>query len=380
MAEKTNIEWCDHTFNPWRGCSKVNTGCKNCYADRNAHRMPGTFGVFGSEAQGGTRVVASEAMWRDPVKWNRQAGFREGSLCPNCGGKMKFEDVLTDASGEILDGASLNCTDCPTSWTRRDMEEHRIRPRVFCASLADVFEDWEGPMVDHKGACLGITMHDARARLFSLIDDTPHLDWQLLTKRPENIRRMWEHTRSDNGRFRKNVWLGTSVADQATAEQAIPELLKCHDLAAKLFLSVEPLVGPVDLLNLKCYFCDGAGHGTKADPDKMCGMCGATGVFKQAINGIDWVIVGGESGPKARPCNVEWIRDIVKQCESAGVPCFVKQLGANCEFHRLEGWTAGPGLVKQGNCWRIATSHPKGGDPSEWPEDLRVRQFPEDDQ
>jgi len=325
----TKIEWCDYTFNPWRGCQKVNAGCTNCYADKNARRMPDKFGVFGSQAQGGTRVVAAESMWREPVKWN--------------------------ALAEI--------------WIKNEGR----RPRVFCASLADVFEAWDGPMLDHNGhqlftingdewfteaeypECRPLTMNDCRQRLFKLIDATPNLDWLVLSKRPENVRRMWPHLDDGAGYMVpnkiENVWLGTSVANQETAEQAIPELLKCRDLAKVLFLSCEPLIGPVDLSSRIGRNLLPSEHGLSNWPQ----------------DGIDWVIVGGESGPKARPCDTGWILDVIVQCKSAGVPCFVKQIGANViDSPSVRKWPH----VKD-------KLHPKGGDINEWPASLRVREFPQ---
>ena len=367
MGTETKIQWCDHTFNPWRGCQKVNAGCTNCYADKTAKRMPDKFGVFGSEKQGGTRVVAAESMWREPVKWNKAA---------------------------------------KTVWPALN------RPRVFCASLADVFEDWTGPMLDHTGKRMYVnttngflqashdgminggyrwlTMDDCRARLFRLIDATPNLDWLLLTKRPENIIDMWPNHDGvweskcdgprDWDRYRDNVWLGTSVANQETAEQAIPELLKCRDLASKLFLSVEPLVGPVDLKKV------GNHDGTSANLfDGNClyvGDIGGADFAWTPRNFINWVIVGGESGPHARLCNVDWIRSVVRQCADAGVPCFVKQIGTvpTCDnvaetIRAMPIRTAVDMKLGQGG-GVIQFQHPKGGNMDEWPEDLKVRQFP----
>lgn len=262
-----------------------------------------------------------------------------------------------------------------------------MRHRVFCASLADVFEDWQAEIRDASGkvmhrcraghvvsldavfahgaecqtgcnrAAIPLTMNDLRADLFRMIDKTPWLDWQLLTKRPENIARMWpteddgaggklaamifgEDDRPAKGRLirrRDNVWLGTSISDQATAEAAIHNLLKCKNLLAPVtFLSAEPLLGPVNLLAQAQWFWAGSG--------------------------VNWVIIGGESGAGARPCEVQWIRDLVKQCKNSGVPCFVKQLGA---FPRWD---------RDATQYFIRDS--KGGDWEEWPADLRVREFP----
>lgn len=335
MGEQTKIEWCDHTWNPWIGCAKVHTGCVNCYAEADmANRRKRV--VWG---ENGTRSVTSDAYWKRPKKWNR------------------------------------------------DAEKDRVRRRVFCASLSDVFED-RPELVSWRDG------------LFELIDDTPWLDWQLLTKRPENIARMWQswwdmtvknatQPSPIEMRFRKNVWLGTSVSNQATADKAVPELLKCRDLSPVLFLSCEPLIGPVDLSEhsyWQCPFCRVAGT-------HEWSQCREHGPMIFA-SGIDWVIVGGESGPKARPCSPLWISSLVNQCGTNGIPCFVKQLGQNCvtrndsfgcesEYpgnfpedmgveHNIHGI-----LEKyQGADCRVRFSDKKGGNPDEWPPALRVRQFP----
>lgn len=364
MGEATKIQWTDHTFNPWRGCSKVHTGCTNCYADRQSRRNPGLLGIWGDESQGGTRVVASEEMWRQPVKWNAAA----------------------EKAGE--------------------------RRRVFCASLADVFEEFAGQMRADDGSLLWVNeagqyerqalpgrsdaiffeqgfkplrLDDVRLRLFALIDATPWLDWQLLTKRPGNIQRFWWQRkdveympeagqRNDYGlRRRENVWLGTSVSDQATADAAVGKLLECRDLAPVLFLSAEPLVGPVDL-DVDGLWFGKCPHCIDQSPDwetgvvecRRCEQC--PGKNNEAE--IDWVIVGGESGPKARPCDVAWVRSIVQQCKAAGVACFVKQLGA-VAYERVQNEV---GAWKDG---MFPLRDPKGGDPDEWPEELRVREFPD---
>lgn len=367
MAENSKIEWTSHTFNPWRGCTKVSAGCANCYAETLSGRNPGTLGVWGPN---GTRVVASEAMWREPVKWNKQAA------CV-CEARPPW-NMPSHAPG------------CPQA----------NRPRVFCASLADVFEDWTGPMVNSFGdqmrlsadgwtneagrgdGCPPLTMQDVRRRLFALIDATPNLDWLLLTKRPENILSMlpgggWikkpcpSHTQRFNlecpgcnsknaervDKARPNLWLGTSVENQAAADARIPHLLRVP--AAVRFLSCEPLLGPVDLgqrLQTPEWKRRRAEH-WKEPP----------------VPDLDWVIVGGESGPGARPCRVEWIRSIVEQCKAAGVPCFVKQLGA--KPHGKHNDNPG-GSCLDNSCCELRLRDKKGGDTQEWPEELRVREFP----
>lgn len=236
MGENTKIEWAKHTFNPWIGCTKVSPGCDHCYAETFAHRFGGGWG------KGAPRRLTSESNWKLPLRWNRAA------------------------------------------------EKAGRRDRVFCASLADVFDN-EVP--------------DAwRDRLFALIDCTPNLDWLLLTKRPQ-VALKYMNPPS----IMPNVWLGTSVENQPMADLRIPTLLKIP--AAKRFLSVEPLLGPVDLWSSANYQL----------PDGSFGSAFAWG------KGVNWVIVGGESGPKARPMHPAWARSIRDQCVAAGVPFFYKQWG-----------------------------------------------------
>ncbi len=286
MSENSSIEWTTHTFNPWRGCTMVSPGCAHCYAARDAVRFPGIRGIWGDK---GTRIVAVPDAWKAPVKWNRQAAAHHS-----------FMNGLAE------------------------------RPRVFCASLADVFEDWQGdlrfpadiapdgwvtarwngfelvrefnetPMrADQRKA----TMDDARTELFRLIEATPNLDWLLLTKRPQNVMRMIpEHWRE---KFPANVWMGTTVEDQQRADERIPELLKIP--AAVRFLSCEPLLGPIAFRTVPGF-----------------NLAGSAGV--ELLRNL-WVIAGGESGPQARPMHPDWARSLRDQCQAAGVPFLFKQWG-----------------------------------------------------
>lgn len=314
MAENSNIEWTTHTFNHVRGCTKVAAGCANCYADTLSKRNPGTLGIWGPN---GTRVVASEAMWRDPVKWNREAA---------CCCRKEPADHEHEAG-------------CP----------QRDRPRVFCASLADVFEDWRGECLDSSGCAhythdddprkmvrnremVGCdtdgyhytTLNDVRRRLFHLCKDTPNLDKLLLTKRPENIPRMIDQAIGLDWwkeHCAPHCWLGTSVATQEDANRNIPHLLKCRDLSPVLFVSAEPLLGPVDLTALgvgASYQWQDALHGITERAD---------GSSRQKSATIDWVIAGGESGPHARPMRPDWPRSLRDQCQAADVPFLFKQWG-----------------------------------------------------
>lgn len=333
--ENTKIEWATHTFNPWIGCSKVHAGCLNCYAET---LMADRYGkvVWGPN---GTRKLTSAAKWREPVRWNKQAeGLAE-------------------------------------------------RPRVFCASLADVFEDWDGPILNSKGeeimadvyADEPLTMDGARTNLFQLIDATPNLDWLILTKRPENIRRMWPDCQDDgviDPKWRHNVWLLTSVSNQETYEKQWPELAKCRDLAPILGISAEPLLGPIDLADTVCDLCHG--HGVILMPKRLieCHHCDGKGL----TGGPDWIIAGGESGRDARPCCVEWIDDLRCRASLAEVPFFAKQLGANpvttnANFYDFPAADETDWGTAAASCGYVLND-PKGGDWDEWPEELRVRQFP----
>ena len=245
MADKTKIEWCDATFNPWVGCTRVSPGCVHCYAETMMDKRWGkaTWGPAGA------RIRTSADYWTQPVKWNRRA------------------------------------------------ERAGVRRRVFCASLADVFEDKVGQRDQMDGW---------RLDLFNLIAATPHLDWLLLTKRPENIQPLLRRLPAphDNVGHFPNVWIGASVEDQERADTRIPELLTVP--AAVLFLSVEPLLGPGDIGRW---------------------LCGSGMTREAQERGIDWVIVGGESGREARPLPPDWARSIRDQSQEAGVPIFFKQWG-----------------------------------------------------
>lgn len=271
MAENSAIEWTDCTFNPWMGCTKVSGACKHCYAETLMDTRYGKV-KWGPK---GLRQRTSASNWRKPHQWNeRQRQWREAA----------------EAAGVPYQ-----------------------RPRVFCASLADVFEG-----ADTMSAESAPVVEQARRDLWALIEATPELDWLLLTKRPENVLRMvprrWLSKFIEFGdlssrdrlavRWPSNVWLGTTVEDQQSADERIPHLLQAP--AAVRFLSAEPLLGPVDL----AYAC----------------FSGADSFGR--MEGISWVIVGAESLSKraGRPTEIEWVRSLRDQCAEAGVPFLLKQL------------------------------------------------------
>jgi protein gp37 len=315
MAENSKIEWTTHTFNPWWGCTKVSEGCKFCYAETLSNR-------YGKNQWGpkGNRTRTSAANWRQPLKWNRDA-----YMCPRCG----VDNAEHGTTGFTQEGPHDKHT-CyyPNhyGWCYPNPPTLvKIRPRVFCASMADVFEDRP-------------ELAPWRLDLFDLIHRTPNLDWLLLTKRPENVMPMISRAAQDSlgdckagqqpdiywqlsGWYSstlpsfRNVWIGTSVENQDTADKRIPELLKIP--AAVRFLSVEPLLGPINLLGndegLVWPWCEARAEG----------------------HGVDWVIVGGESGSDARPMHPMWVRSIRDQCTGAGVPFFFKQWGEWSNIDRL---------------------------------------------
>lgn len=259
MADQTAIEWCDSTFNPWSGCTKVSPGCDHCYAESWSGRAGAKVGKWGP---GAPRVRTTPANWRKPVKWNADGFLR----CTACNWRGERKDTV-------------NFGDCPLCEGRVE----NARRRVFCASLADVFDNEVPP--------------EWRADLFSLIAATPSLDWLLLTKRIGNVMSMIPEAWA-KGRLPKQALLGATMVNQDECDRDLRKLLAVP--AYRHFLSLEPLLGAVNL-DIP------VGHDGKAL--------------------VDWVIVGGESGHHARPMSIQWARALRNQCAAAGVPFLFKQWG-----------------------------------------------------
>jgi len=323
----TKIQWTDATWNPVRGCSLVSAGCTNCYAMKQAHRFSGP----GQPYKELTRLAERGPIWTGKVR-----------LVP-----------------EVLDQ--------PLRWKKPR--------RVFVNSMSDLFH--EGIPIEFIFAAL------------TVIALTPRHSYQILTKRPARMQSIFDDVEHQTSKGRwfsdfttteylwargylykpasrsrapldfshphrwplPNLWLGVSCEDQKTAGERIPLLLQTP--AAVRFVSVEPLLEPINV-----------------DPYLW---------FNPAIQ---WLICGGESGPHARPCNIEWIRDIARRCKAARVPCFVKQLGSNAHHAACSGPCCAAACypprraIHQMPPCRLPLDHPKGGDPAEWPMDLRVREFP----
>lgn len=236
MSSNTKVEWADNTFNPWWGCTHAGPECEHCYAEGIAARFaPGHWGKQGA------RRFYDDEYWDKPRAWDRR-GKRKGT-----------------------------------------------REKVFCASMADVFERLPG---DHPNAR---QMADARLRLWRLIHETQNLDWLLLTKRAQNVRQHWPWSVGKRC-YLRNAWVGATVGHPSSRPQL--DHLRAIDAAVR-FLSCEPLLAPVDL------------------------DLGTDG------RGIDWVIVGGmRTQRRCSPMDPEWACDVIAQCERAGVPVFFKQYGS----------------------------------------------------
>jgi protein gp37 len=312
MADRSAIEWCDSTFNPWIGCTKVSPACDHCYAEVSAPAR--TNGIpWGPNAP---RYRTKPANWNEPRRWNAHRFWE----CLECSWRGEAKD----------DNGLAFCSRCDCVTPLK-----AARRRVFCASLADVFDNAVDPAW--------------RADLFALIHATPNLDWLLLSKRIGNAAAMmnaatgavmddfcgaptWERSPWPN------VWLGATICNQAEADRDVPKLLRVP--AAVRFLSIEPMLGAINLVAARAIapedrpflqkdsiFCD----------DPHCYRPGRNhyarefncrwGLEPKGLPGVDWVIVGGESGPHARPMHPEWVRSVRDQCAAAGVLFLFKQWG-----------------------------------------------------
>lgn len=267
----------------------MSEGCEHCYAESFAKRTG--HDVWGPKSE---RRAMSDSYWAQPLKWNL-AAKRSG-----------------------------------------------VRHRVFCSSMADVFEARDD-----------LDVH--RARLWKLIEATPWLDWQLLTKRPQNFKTLlpkpWLRKRMPH-----NVWLGVTVENQERANERLPILVSTP--ARVRFVSAEPLLGPV---GLAIWLYHGVCEAEPGDSD---------------YDAVDWVIVGGESGPGSRPFALDWARKIIADCKKAHCAVFFKQAGAHpIDPINLTGLPLLPEVTPLVQVLRLKDR--KGGDLGELPPDLHVREFPE---
>ena len=336
MADNTRIAWCDATWSPFRGCSRVSPGCSRCYAERMCSRgLPG----LKSPTTGEDFAVkmASGPRWTGRVEL--------------------IEDAL----------------EIPLRW--------RKPRRIFVNSMSDTFhESVPDEWIDRVFAVMALcpqhtfivcTKRTKRARAY-LSDD----------RLKDMLTDLWAEAQPDRepGSLLlplPNVILLASVEDQPRADERIPDLLATP--AAVRGISLEPMLGPADLRrwmvpkSVKDGYAEVQSRFPSSEP---------TPAHLRLRPSLDWIIVGGESGPGARPCNIDWIRDVVRQCREAGVACFVKQLGALPTLPTLANWR-GPEEGKPFmwstdlQAWRVRLSDRAGADPAEWPSDLQVQQWPE---
>ena len=350
----SKIQWTDRTWNPVRGCSRVSEGCRNCYAERFAGRFAKPGEPFHLYAKGPT---VSRFPLTDPYHNKHASGWT---------GKVALVPEKLDE---------------PLRW--------RKPSRVFVNSMSDLFHE-------------ALSSVDIQ-KVFTVMAYATQHTFQILTKRPEKMQRFlstmdqWlerDHARDfiwppiilagDDWPKKypgiqrpwplPNVHLGVSVEDQATAVERIPLLLKTP--AAVRFVSYEPALGPVDFGR---WVRDPLRNTVNYEDSEV------QAPVPWLAPGIDWLIVGGESGPGARPCDVAWIRSAVRQCREAGVACFVKQVGSfiawnGCGLLANEfpsGSSRSKELIFGHEMFHVTLKDRKGGDPSEWPDDIRIRQFPE---
>lgn len=232
MGKETGITWTDHTFNPWWGCVRVSEGCVHCYAETFSKRTGND--IWGADKP---RRMFGEKHWAEPLKWNR------------------------------------------------DAQAANQRRKVFCASMADVFET-------HRDKYWQTEMNAARLKLTRVVLATPWLDWLFLTKRIEDAPGYLDWM-FGVGLLPRNLWIGTTAEDQANYDKRIPILAKIP--AVVRWVSIEPQIGPVSIL--------------------------------QNPRAIDWIISGGESGAGCRPFELNWARQLRDECAQNNVAFFLKQLG-----------------------------------------------------
>lgn len=378
MGEKTGIAWTEATWNPLAGCSRVSEGCRHCYAERMAWRLVNMAPDRVSSPYFGLVSMGQESNFKEP-RWSGEVRLVESAL------------------------------DRPLRW--------RTPRRIFVNSMSDLFhEKAPDEWID---------------RIFAVMALAPQHHFQVLTKRPERMlayltaplvdRKVWWAGRpmaqargwdmydrvpvpspcgGPGGIGIKswplpNVWLGVSVEDQATADARIPLLLQTP--AAVRWVSYEPALGPVNLglgrwvrlprtvrsdIPFKdlwavpgVYMAESNPHGALSVRSTGGTLIGIKPDEFERLPSLDWIVVGGESGPGARPFDLAWARSAIAQCRAAGVPCFVKQLGSRpCGRWGYVPYPAGAYGIGDFHVLR----NRKGADPSEWPADLRVREYPSD--
>lgn len=366
----TSIEWTDRVWNPVRGCSRTSPGCEHCYAEAIAERFSGpgqAFDGFAVRGKGWTRRV--ELL---PAKLDEPRGWREPARVFVNSTSDLFHDELTNeqiaAVFNEMSAAPRHTFQVLTKRSARMREWFEWLAQRMAAARERYRNECEAGLAAEALISAAVTVKGVR--------DTPN-----------ELPQAWPLP---------NVWIGVSVEDQTRAQLRIPNLLAVP--AAVRFVSVEPLLEAVDLSRWMWPVHESwpSGH---ASPETARAAGALVTRERQALvhadrRFLDWVIVGGESGPGARPFEIEWARAIVAQCKAAGVACFVKQLGdvpvmneAAWRDHEMQG-PSPPRLdllLSASRSKRARTpdgkvalhmAAPKVGEPLQWPADLRVREYP----
>lgn len=398
MAQNSSIEWTDKTWNFLRGCSRVSEGCRNCYAERTAVRFakPGeAYHGLVQSTPGGPRwtgkVEFFEHILLEPLKWRKPAKVFVNSMSD-----LFHEDVKDEWLDKAFAVMALTPQHTYQILTKRPerMREYLAKPESRMKAWLDAVS---GQMIVAKPGLMNYAgsfgpMIDAHVVSFADIQKEYLAKWPL-----------------------PNVWLGVSCEDQKTADERIPLLLQTP--AAVRWVSAEPLLGPINFEHITTgHWAYGqvdvlSGYLQGKQPDAMYDYdndpSGWTrnppDKWEKGPHKIHWIVVGGESGPKARPFDIGWARSIIDQCKVADVPVFVKQLGASAyERTPYEGEQGSDAALKNlgepdhptrrwfrewtlihtpdaGSFWQrhFISKDRKGGDMSEWPEGLRIRQIPE---
>ena len=348
----SKIEWTGKTWNPLAGCTPISPGCTHCYAASMARRLAAMGQekyVDTAERRGKVDVFTGkinliEDALSIPLQRKKPTTWFVNSMSD-----LFHEDVPDEFIDKVF-ATMASCSqhtfqvltkrpDRMAAYLQRVSDKGPVHQNLYTSGLIDYYSR-HGVDLTRPYQIPSSPTPELRFLYDSLNGIDPHTRIEDRTHSiPECHWRPWPL---------HNVWLGTSCEDQTRADERIPHLLKCP--AAVRFLSLEPLLGPINITRI----------------------AEEHGLASPGVDALDWVIAGGESGPGARPCSMEWIRSIVSQCKAAGVACFVKQLGSDPFYDRF-------GPDHEGTAPRF--HHPtlkdrKGGDPSEWPEDLRVREFP----
>ena len=298
MGDKTKIEWTDATWNPVIGCSKVSAGCQNCYAESVAKR-------FGKEGEYYGEVISSNG-YGTPIKWSGNTVRKDPEFNPLR--VRKSRTIFVCSMGDLFHES------VPDEWIDDVMAVIAMTPQhryMILTKRPKRMKDYFGQ--DDKRAIKIMTS------LFMWQDelvDSPDYDFSVDNK----VNRALARLSLDGGWPLSNLALGVSIEDQKSADERIPILLRTP--AAKRFVSYEPALGPVDLMDISFNVPGGEAHISALD-------CDVDLDDDELFHGVtlDLVIAGGESGPKARPMHPDWARSMRDQCKITGVPFHFKQWG-----------------------------------------------------